>query len=275
MAYLLDRLSGHVSGVGARNGDIHVGQFRIDMTRPWVIRWSVIHRTCFAAGCAIPAIAAKLAQRTRRPTVYDRLHIVKRAIGLAIGITAAFLIARMRGRVPAAMGQIQPAHKCDRVINHDYFLMMRRAHGMLLIEAKAQPPVSEPIQLVKRKPLTVHREYHREIPRQHAHAQLLLALDHRIQKVAELFGQPVIRPGRHQPDTTVDIPPQDEDAAFGLRNGRAHRAKIVVRIDEKCHTPRAVDAPAIATGNEQPQSGIGFGCIHEPHRVLRVSQNGR
>ena len=141
---------------------------------------------------ALPAVAAQLAERARGGAVDDRLHVVIRPIRLAIGVAAHGLAAGVLGRVPAAVREIETADERDRIVDDDDLLMVRRAERMLVVEAEVQAPVRAPVELVERQPFAVHREHHREIPRQHVHLQIAAALDDFVQEIAELLGIAVV-----------------------------------------------------------------------------------
>jgi hypothetical protein len=136
---------------------------------------------------------------------------------------------------------------------------------MLVVEPERKPPVRAPVELVDGQPLAIQREHHREVPRQNVHAEVAATFHHFVQEVTQLLGVAVVRARGHEPDTAVDVPADDEDAALRLGNRLAHRGEVVGAVDQKTEALRAFDAPAVAAGNEQSLLGLGRRCrlIHE------------
>ena len=164
--------------------------------------------------CALPAVAAKIAERARRGAVHDGLNVVIRPVGRAVGVAAPGLLAAVRGRVPAAMREIEAADEAHFVVHDNDFLMMRCAERMSVVETELEPPVRAPAELVDRQPLAVEREHHREVPGKHVHAQAALAFHDFVQEIAERFRQSVVRALRHEVDAAVDVPSEYVDAAL-------------------------------------------------------------
>jgi hypothetical protein len=149
------------------------------------------------------------------------------------------------------VGQIEAANERDRIVDHHDLLVVRGAHGVLVVEPERKPRVGAPVELVKRHPLAVHREHHREIPRQHAHAKPRLALYHLVQEIAELFGVPVVRAGRNQTDAAVDVPADDIDTALRIADGGTDRSEVIGAVDQKSDALGVLYTPAIAAGYEK------------------------
>ena len=81
----------------------------------------------FVSGCTPPALTRKVTERRRRRPAHSHLHIVMWPDWqlTAIDCRTARVLSAMFGCIPAATCQIQTAGKCDCIVKHHYFLMMR------------------------------------------------------------------------------------------------------------------------------------------------------
>ena len=85
---------------------------------------------CFdrAAGGPPPALR-HFRQADRRFAIHHALHVVKRRIGLAVGIDAERMMGVVRAGVPAPYREVEAADKGKRAVNDDDLLVLRRAQG--------------------------------------------------------------------------------------------------------------------------------------------------
>ena len=104
-------------------------------------------------------------------------------------MTTARIVGLVLGRIPAAVGQVEPAHKRQCVVDDHDFLVMRTADGMRAVELEMDAAVRAPTELVARQDLAVRRIQHGEVPVQDVDAQLARSLGQRIQEIAERLWQ--------------------------------------------------------------------------------------
>ena len=76
-----------------------------------------------------PALARQLRQRLRRRAIDHHLDVVERPIGMARGIDAMRIVARVGRRVPAPDREVEAAGEGDRIVDHDDLLVLRAAEG--------------------------------------------------------------------------------------------------------------------------------------------------
>ena len=157
MAYLFNRMPAHPARVSARDGNIDVGDVGCEPARSRIVIRRCIDSGCSLIGRALPAIAAELAECARGGAVDNRLHIVIWSSLSASHIHTKRFISAMRRRIPAAVGQIEPAHERDGIVHNDNFLMVRTAERMCAVEPKVQPraQMRAPAELVEWQPFAV------------------------------------------------------------------------------------------------------------------------
>ena len=245
--------------LGARDRNVDVGQRGFDPLRPRVGDGHARHPARLAACRAPPALPRELAQRSRTVAGNDNSNVVERGVRLAAVIDTMRIVVRMLARVPARPREVESADECDSVVDHDEFLMMRSARRMLVVEAKRQPPVRAPIQLVDRQPFALHRVEHREIPREHVAAQPSARRDDGVQEIVELLRKPVVRALRHETRPAVDVPADDEDGATRAGKRIANRPEIILAVDQERDALGALDPPATAARLQQRRAAWGSG----------------
>src|SRR5688572_5423943 len=143
---------------------------------------------------------------------------------------------------------------------------------MLRIETKTQPPVGAPVELVHRHPLALECEQHREVPAQNVCAQVAPTGDDGVDEVAQSFRQSIVSALGYQAHAAVDVPAQYEYRALRLRDRLADGGEVFGAIDEDAETPRACDAPAIASGRENAHSRACRATRDLIHRLIPATR---
>ena len=133
---------------------------------------------------------------------------------------------------------------------------MRPADRMPVVEAERQSAMGASVELVDREPFALHRVEHREVPRQHIAVEAARARDHRVEEIPQRLGQAVTRAIGDETHPAVDVPAKDQNRMTGPGERRAHRAEVLVAVDEERHALGALAAPAVAARCEQRRAHL-------------------
>jgi hypothetical protein len=191
------------------------------------------------------ALARALREHLRRFTVDHHLHVVHGNVGPVLRIDAARIRRAVLLRVPAAQREIHAAAERDLVVDHDGLLVVRGAERQMTVEqdvdAARLPPAEHPL----REELALRGVEHGVIPQQDADAELPAPAQQPTQQLAELDRRAIRSRARaDQLRAAVDFPAEDVDRALGFQQGRAQRAEMVGRVDERRRARRLRATPA-------------------------------
>src|SRR3954471_16820365 len=170
---------------GAGDRDRHIGYVWNDFFRPWITD-SRNYRYDLSRGIA-PARSGKFAQGLRRLATDHQHCIVKRRVWTAIDQPSG-LIGPMLAGIPAPIGQIQSAGKCDRVVYDDHFLMVRTGDRMGVVVTQMNAMPRSPAQTIDRRDFPVRAVHHWVIPIEHIDIEMTLASDQKVQEVSQQRG---------------------------------------------------------------------------------------
>src|SRR5215831_9424548 len=137
------------------------------------------------AARSAPMILDDLTQGVGGRAIDHELNVMRRRIGTLISIDPSRIVGNMIRRIPTTIGDVEPAGKCQRIVHHDDFLMMRRAQGMAAVEKKMNSSVGSPGMSIERHDLPIRRVNHREIPEQNVNVELAVAAYQLMQEISK------------------------------------------------------------------------------------------
>ena len=235
----------------ARDRYVDVREVGFNVAGPHVIDGRLYYAPRRTPGHPSPTLPRELAQCTRTIAADDDADVVERRVRLASVIDAARIIVRVGGRVPARAREVVAADEGHCVVDDDDLLVVTCAGGMAVVEAKRQPPMRPPVELVDRQPFALHRIEHREVPRQDVTADSAAPRDDGIKEVAQRFRKSIASAPWHKLHPAIDVPPNDEKRAACPSQGVAHRGEIGFAVDQKRRTIGALDPPAVTPGYQK------------------------
>ena len=238
-------------GLRARYADLHLAHFHLQLVRPGVARRG--HGCGVAAGGRLPAPARERGQFLCGLPVHRDHHVVKRRIGLLVE-GAPRIVGRVARRVPALVGDVQPAGKGELVVEHHYLLVMGARQRVGVVEADLDVAVRLPREAEDRRVLPIGSIHHREIPIEDANAQLRALGAQAVQKVARRLERTVVLVVT-QHRAAVEIPSEHEDRALGALCGAQEGLEIILRVDHERHPPGARGGAAVLSRAEQAHRG--------------------
>ena len=257
---LLDLGMAVVPGNGARDADRDVTDGRLERLRPGIAATRRRLALELLAGGAPPALARQLAEGCGRSAVHRDLCVVERRTRLAARVAPPRIVGQVFRRIPAAVGQIDPADKGDGIIDDDDFLVVRRPDRMRAVQLEVHAPVRTPAELVARQHLAIRRVRHGEIPVQNVDVQLARPLGQCVEELVERFGQAVVSALGDEAHAAVDVPAEDEYRAARCPRGCAHGREVRGAVHQEGHARRARELPAVPFRLEQ--SVVVRGCAH-------------
>src|SRR5690348_8857220 len=90
-----------------------------------------------------------------------------------------------------------------------------------------------------------------EVPGQHMDVKVASAYQQGVEKFSEPVGKAVGLAINQCADSAVEVPAEDHDAVTGFNRDGSERTEEGVAVDQKGRALGALDAPAIASGDEQ------------------------
>src|SRR5262249_41322838 len=120
--------------LGAGNSHNGVSSVDWEVIGPKVFFCLAVSRRYALSRGSVPALDRKLSESLRRESGHGDLDIVKRRVRLPIRPDASRFVGIVFRRVPTADGDVESPRECDRVIDDDDFLMLRRADWVGVIE---------------------------------------------------------------------------------------------------------------------------------------------
>ena len=180
------------------------------------------------------------------------LDIVKRRVGLAVGIHAVRMVGGVRAGVPAPDRQIEPAGERDRPVNDDDLLVLGRTKRKAGVETEAKPVRRARRELGRGIPFPLGSIERRKIPAQDVDPQFGPRFQQRLEKRAEFFRKAVLGvPGRaDEAGLAVDVPADDIDLLRGQQQRFAQGGEIGGGVVQDGQPPRLAPSPDGVAGDE-------------------------
>ena len=166
-------------------------------------------------------------------------------IGFSIRLGPTGIGVPMAARIPAGRRHIDPAAKCETVVDHDDLLMVRSPGWMVSVELGMDAGMAHPLCQGQHIGSAEERFQRAHIPAQQEYLEAGGALDEPMHECAHRRGLAFLQAIRSQRYARIEIPANQHDAVARLQHGRPRVPEIFVCIDDDTHLRRRSDAPQI------------------------------
>ena len=167
----------------------------------------------------------------------------------------------MGARVPAMARQIDAAAERQLIVDHDNLLMVGAADGMMIVEPETNASRHPPSEPPSRQRIALERVERAVVPRQDVAAKVRASSCDMREQLVEPRRRVRRRAARVQIDVRRDIPAQTEHGLAGAEQGLPDQAEVVGRVLNAIETGRALDAPAVSAGLDDPFRWRGSAAV--------------
>lgn len=261
-------------GPGARDGDVHVGEQRLDLRRPAGL--DARHRLQRPPGAALPPLPRQVADGAGGRAGDEAGHVVPGPGEPVRGGTAAQLVpVEVLGGVPAVGRDVDAAGEGQAVVDDHDLLVVRAADRVVGVHGHPQPVGSPPVEQHDRRQPAAERADDAVVPDQDADLELRVGADGLLQHPAQLVRPPSVLPpsagpARVHPDPRVEVPADEQHPTLGAQHRAPQHGEVVGRVHEHRVPLGTLDPPARLPRDQQVLGGDRAGTsVGHPAQPLR------